>query len=177
MLSGDLTTNNLKKLAEDNQHALFPETDKDQSWNKPTTKKRYYLTFPFYPFRTLSPRHLWRVAANGSGKSLFEFDANAPIMPANTQMDIVFTKRNTTNFINYMLPLAIAPDLGAQKSKLTAVERAAALSFVINVPRTGENAQGTEERTMIIKRVEINIADMYLQVSVIIKHLWGEKVS
>lgn len=162
-----MSPRNLNAIAT-KQEALFPETVKDRLWQTPTAKKRYNLAFPFYPFRTLCPRdlHLISSTSSSAGKNLFEFDPTAPLFPANTQLDIVFTKRNTTNFLNYMLPIKLDINLGNREESLTETQRQAATSFVVQTIREGGG--GFDEKTYIITSVDINISDMYLQVMVIL---------
>lgn len=150
MLSGDLAPNNRSKLHSTQQKILFPETTQDAIWEKSDLVKRYHLSFPFFPFRTLCPRDLNQMLA--STKDLHpSIDPTSPIFPANTQLNITFHKRNITNFLPYMLPYNIISDVGSHNNKLTNAQLTTILTFNTN---------------WVVKSVSIDVKDMYLQVRV-----------
>lgn len=158
LLSGDLTTNNIPKIAQDKQTAYFPETPTDRIWLTPDRVKRYHLNFPFYPFRTLCPRDM-----QFAFKSPQEFDPTSPIFPANTQLNIIFHRRRNIDFLLSMIPYALNPNLGSTSNELSLVQRAAATSFSLSTDANPPVV--TEQR---IQRVDISIQNMYLQVQAIV---------
>lgn len=160
LLSGDLSSQKILYRFENEFHKeYFHDITVEKNWENTDTVRRYYLNFPFYPFRTLCPRDL-SMLSNQSTK-LYEFDSTSPMFPANTQVNLVFNKRKRTNFINSMLPYAIDPTTGTKNEALTAEERNQAASFKVITPK----ADGTVEVvSFIIKRVDITIKNMYLQV-------------
>ena len=155
LLSGDLDLSTLTRLPNAKQKTLFPENDVDVSYSKMNWVKKYYLKFPFYPFRTLCPREV-----NMSTSKSNEFDNTSPVFPANTQINFVFQKRKKKNFLKYMLPLKLDPSLGTNSKELTAEQFAQTLTFTA-APATGA-AVGIR---YVITRVDIDVKDMYMQVS------------
>lgn len=154
----------MTKIADNYQKALFPEAVTDNVWEKANYVKRYYLSFPFYPFRTLCPRYLNMLATMGGSAAKvnnFEFDPTSPMIPANTQINIVFNKRNITNFLPYMLPYNLDGNLGTSQDSLSQAEKLAATKF--SLATVGENRQVTTKHYHI-KQVAISIKDIYLQV-------------
>jgi hypothetical protein len=133
---------------------------KDSPWENVTTFKHHYLSFPFYPFRTLAPRDLIGLKLN---KTQHEFDSSSPIIPANTQINCVFTRRNIKKLINYLLPFNLDMELGTSLNQLTAEKRKTALTFTTFTPVAG--AQPTRH-SYVISDVSIVINDMYLQVPI-----------
>ena len=158
LLSGDLS--DLTKVPE-KQRVQFPEAAAEESWSRdPRWVKKYFLKFPFYPFRTLCPRDL------GAITKTLNFDNASPIFPANTQLDLVFQKRKKTNFLKYMLPFNLNPNLGTSQSTCTAEEYTNALTF------TQPATAGAVAVTYIIERVDINVTNMYLQVGYTHTHFY-----
>ena len=158
LLSGDLS--DLTKVPE-KQRVQFPEAAAEESWSRdPRWVKKYFLKFPFYPFRTLCPRDL------GAITKTLNFDNASPIFPANTQLDLVFQKRRKTNFLKYMLPFNLNPNLGTRQSTCTAEEYTNALTF------TQPATAGAVAVTYIIERVDINVTNMYLQVGYTHTHIF-----
>lgn len=148
----------------------------DEIWTtNPAPVKRYYLNFPMYPFRTLCPRDMTMLHAKPN-----EFDGSSPLFPAHTQINFLFRKRKSTNFLNFMLPLTLAPQLGSTANVLTQEEKDAACRFTIRTPGVaGRPAVAAADGVAavaavaaipatvtryIINRVTINVNDMYLQV-------------
>jgi len=146
-------------VTKNHQSRLFPGVAKDSPWENVTTFKRHYLSFPFYPFRTLAPRDLIGLKLNGNKH---EFDSSSPIIPANTQINCVFTRRNIKKLINYLLPFNLDMELGTSVNQLTAEKRKTSLTFTTFTPVAG--AQPIRH-SYVISDVSIVINDMYLQVN------------
>jgi hypothetical protein len=152
-----MLSNKLLQLSTEKQFKIFPETVKDKSWEKTEEKKKYFLNFPFYPFRTLNPRSLNLLAS--STKS-HESEYSTPLFPAHTQLNLVFQKRKKTNFLPNMLPYKLDASYGSSKKNLTDEQFKQATSF--SVVTREDNADVTKNYN--IKRVDIKVHDMYLQV-------------
>jgi hypothetical protein len=167
-LSGDLK--DLTKVAENTQTNLFPGQSKDRPWEDVDRYKRYHLSFPFYPFRTLCPREMNSLKLTQK----HEFDPSSPIIPANTQVNFVFSRRDTAKLINYMLPFNLNMEMGPFSATLSQDQRKEATTFtVITPPAAGAAADAEATRTSyVISKVEINIKDMYLQVHYLYYTLW-----
>ena len=117
-----------------------------------------------YPFRTLCPRDAQNLLGNS------EFDQTSPIFPANTQLNIKFTRRPVANLLNYMLPTNLNLDLGASHDALNQDQRNAGLNYTV----TTVNADGAAVNTQYtITGITVNIQDMYLQVSGVVVVLFG----
>jgi len=150
----------LKSQITEKQSTLFPESVKDTPWETNTTVKRYYLQFPYYPFRTLNTRDL-----TGLGP-ISEFNSSSPIFPANTQININFKRRNMESLLNFMLPYNLNYKKGSSAASLTLAERTTALTF--SVPNAAAVAPAAPFKDYVITGVEIVLKDIYLQV-------WGRK--
>lgn len=146
------------------QPLFFPESSEETPWSKNELVKRYYLQFPMFPFRTLNPR-----SVNLISSKLNEFDATSPLFPANTQMNILFKKRKKNNFINFMLPFQLDPNLGSLANIMTAQKKQDACS--INLKTIVEGAEVVQK--WVIGRVDINVKDMYLQVMAGSLKIWN----
>lgn len=166
LLSGDLSVSNLPKLVEDKQKILFPETAADRFYADATKVKRYYLSLPFYPFRTLGPRDLQNYTGLVSHRHSFDYNPISPLFPANTQLDIVLKMRKDRNFLPYMLPYQLDQSYGSSQSRLTVDQQKNALKFttVTKTPAQGDAPATETTNTFIITKVEIDIKDIYLQV-------------
>lgn len=149
LLSGDLV--NPLSLAKEKQKQLFSQPQKDSPWSNLNQYKRYYLSFPFYPFRTLCPRDLFSFPGNHN-----EFDSSSPIFPANTQINLVFKRRKIDDLLNYLLPCNLNIDKGSTVNTLTSAERTHALTFKV--------AGLTGSTSYEIIKAEIVIKAMHLQV-------------
>ncbi len=68
-------------------------------WIDATALKRYNLTFPFYPFRTLAPRdmHLFRQSGG-------QFEPSSPLFPAHTQINLTFKRRDKKDLLDSWCP-------------------------------------------------------------------------
>jgi hypothetical protein len=124
LLSGDYKNFDAKTFIREHQATLFPvESEIGKPWTKIDVPSRYYLSFPCYPFRTLTPRDLVLMSLKPT-----DFDATSPIFPANTQIDIVFKKRNTLNYLNYLHAFQIDPTWGPNKKNITSDNRSTILT-------------------------------------------------
>jgi len=114
--------------------------------------RRYYASFPCYPFRTLCPRD----ADQMLGGSVF--DQNSPVIPAHTQINAKFTRRPAEQLLNWMLPSNLDYDLGSRARGLDDGQRRSALNFtaLANIVNTQYQITG----------MEVVIRDLYLQVRI-----------
>jgi hypothetical protein len=151
LLSGDLDmTKDLYKMHE---KTLFPGDETSHSFAN-NKYRRHMLSFPMYPFRTLCPRDAYNMNILKGGNS--EFDQTSPLLPANTQLNIKFTRRPAAHLLSYMLPTNLNLNLGASHNALTQTERNNALNFTVTTP---------VDTQYTITGIAINIQNMYLQVS------------
>jgi hypothetical protein len=162
---------NPKKMTEIHT-TLFPLQNNDEPWlHNENCFKRHFLSFPQFPFRTLHPRNVNTYFPNDQ-----TFNSSSPIFPANTQINIIFKRRQIKNLINYILPTNLNYLYGSQKSTLDADERRTALSFTLKeaAPAPAPAAVGAVVAPPApdvfvdwdITNVEINIKDLYLQVNI-----------
>ena len=168
---------NPKKMSEIHT-ALFPLEDDNEPWlHNENCFKRHFLSFPQFPFRTLHPRNVNTYFPNDQ-----TFNSSSPIFPANTQINIIFKRRQKKSLINYLLPTNLNYLYGSQKSTLDADERETALSFSLYEPAPAPApAPAADDDDDIVAPapapaadnvlvdwdiidVEINIKDLYLQV-------------
>jgi hypothetical protein len=168
---------NPKKMTEIHT-ALFPLEDDNEPWlHNENCFKRHFLSFPQFPFRTLHPRNVNTYFPNDQ-----TFNSSSPIFPANTQINIIFKRRQKKSLINYLLPTNLNYLYGSQKSTLDADERETALSFSLYEPAPAPApAPAADDDDDIVAPapapaaddvlvdwdiidVEINIKDLYLQV-------------
>ena len=155
LLSGALA--DLANVAELYQKGTyFTKDDGATPWTTPNTIKRYHLSLPFYPFRTLSPRELHLRKQIPS-----EFDVASPLFPANTQINFTL-KRRMGNVLNFMLPLNLDSFIGSNREILTAAERTTATTFRVNVP--GVAGALAVQQNWTITSVNIVLNDIYMQV-------------
>jgi hypothetical protein len=168
---------NPKKMTEIHT-TLFPLEDNNEPWlHNEKCFKRHFLSFPQFPFRTLHPRNVNTYFPNDQ-----TFNSSSPIFPANTQINIIFKRRQKKSLINYLLPTNLNYLYGSQKSTLDADERETALSFSLYEPAPAPApAPAADDDDDIVAPapapaaddvlvdwdiidVEINIKDLYLQV-------------
>jgi hypothetical protein len=147
-----------KTLANMHEKTLFPGSATAHQYVN-TKYRRHLLSFPMYPFRTLCPRDAHYMLGDNS-----DFDQTSPLFPANTQLNIKFTRRPVANLLNYMLPTNLNLDRGAASESLTVDERAAALNFTVTAPAVGDAEPVVTQYS--ITGIAINVQTMYLQVSV-----------
>jgi hypothetical protein len=147
-----------KTLANMHEKTLFPGSATAHQYVN-TKYRRHLLSFPMYPFRTLCPRDAHYMLGDNS-----DFDQTSPLFPANTQLNIKFTRRPVANLLNYMLPTNLNLDRGAASESLTVDERAAALNFTVTAPAVGDDEPVVTQYS--ITGIAINVQNMYLQVSV-----------
>ena len=150
-LSGSLKT--LKEIPKLQKESYFPENITDEPWTDSTVLKRYNLTFPYYPFRTLAPRdmHLNRQSSTA-------FEPHAPLFPAHTQIDLTFKRRQKVNLIDFMLPLNLTPTKGSESGTLTETERNETLAY-------GGPGQNPATKHSVVS-VTVSLNDVYLLVSI-----------
>ena len=155
LLSGTLTK--LGDVAARHQKVYFPEDASTLPWTKTDQVKRYRLSFPFYPFRTLCPRELVQARMPPSA-----FGTSSPLFPAHTQLNITMKRRTGKDFLDFMLPENLAVKAGNTVSTLTVAQRQEATQFSVTTPGVGEApATVTSYR---IKSVAVTLKDAYLQV-------------
>ena len=125
----------------------------DSPWIDATATKRYGLTFPFYPFRTLTPRELYRsrVSANSGGET------NSPLIPAHVQLNFCFKRRAGPSFLNQMLIEQLPVRAGSLRQDLTADERRLALTY-------GGDAADAANPPYTITDVRVKLKNVWLQV-------------
>ena len=181
---------NPKKMSEIHT-ALFPLEDDNEPWlHNENCFKRHFLSFPQFPFRTLHPRNVNTYFPNDQ-----TFNSSSPIFPANTQINIIFKRRQKKSLINYLLPTNLNYLYGSQKSTLDADERQTALSFSLYEPAPAPApAPAADDDDDIvapapapaaddvlvdwdITDVEINIKDLYLQVYIYVTVIWPKNIN
>jgi hypothetical protein len=150
LLSGDME--NLPTIMKEKQKHFHPEEDSTAPFTAVDQIKRYYMSLPFYPFRTICPRDV----AMYPKMSSTNFNYSSPIFPANTQINFVLQRRKNTNFIDFMLPFNLNSQLGHASNELTAAQRTVATTFSV-----GTGALKVEH---VISKVEIKLNSLYLQV-------------
>ena len=154
LLSGTLST--IGNVASEHQKVYFPEPKSIEPWTKTNQVKRYRLSFPFYPFRTLCARELVRSKTPPS-----PFDPSSPLFPAHTQLNITMKRRTDRNFLNFMLPENLSTLRGSAVSTLTEDERSTATRFTA----VTQNAAGEAVNTIYkILSVSVTLRAAYLQV-------------
>ena len=83
-------------------------------------------------------------------------------------MNLTFKRRETRNFLNYLLPEDLNQIAGGIKDRLTADERTIATSFEVagEAKRTAGATEASAVRVIYaIESVEIKLIDVYLQVN------------
>jgi hypothetical protein len=156
LLSGTLTK--LGDVAARHQKVYFPEDMTTRPWQQVGQVKRYRLSFPFYPFRTLCPRELVQSKMLPS-----PFDASSPLFPAHTQLNITMKRRPGRDFLNFMLPDNLNVLAGTTVGNLTDVQRATATQFRVTTPAVDEDTPAVHVDYRI-KSVSVTLVDAYLQV-------------
>jgi len=155
LLSGTLTK--IGDVAAKHQKVYFPEDRSTAPWTRTTQVKRYRLSFPFYPFRTLCPRELVQAKMLPS-----TFDPSSPLFPAHTQLNITLKRRADRNFLNCMLPENINTLAGSSEAALTPAQRATAVEFRVTTPGVAPAPATVVDYR--IKSVAVNLQSVYLQV-------------
>ncbi len=140
LLSG--TYRKLGDVAAKHQKVYFPEEISTNPWTHTNQIKRYPLSFPFFPFRTLCPRELVQSKMLPS-----PFEPASPLFPAHTQINIAFKRRTERNFLDFMLPENLPVTTGSSVGSLTQDERNQAVQFrtavaVINAGAAAAAAAG-----------------------------------
>ena len=111
------------------------------------------------PFSNPLPQDAHHMLGGGNN----EFDQTSSLFLANTQLNIIFTRRPATNLLNYMLPTNLNLNLGAANENLTVDQRATALNFSVTAPAVGDADPVVTQYN--ITGIAVNIQNMYLQVS------------
>ena len=129
----------------------FPEDAKESPWIDATAVKRYNLTFPFYPFRTLAPRdmHLFRQSGG-------QFEPSSPLFPAHTQINLTFKRRDKKDLLDFMVPEKLDPLKGSKGGTMTVSDRNESLKF------GGPLLSPTVPNT--VRSVTVKLNDAYLVV-------------
>jgi hypothetical protein len=129
----------------------FPEDAKESPWIDATAVKRYNLTFPFYPFRTLAPRdmHLFRQSGG-------QFEPSSPLFPAHTQINLTFKRRDKKDLLDFMVPEKLDPLKGSKGGTMSVSDRNASLKF------GGPTLSPTVPNT--VRSVTVKLNDAYLVV-------------
>lgn len=112
--------------------------------------RRFYASFPIYPFRNVNPRDADRLLSGS------QFDQNSPMLPAHTQINAKFTRLPRAKLINWMLPSNLDYDKGSTDRGLSVDERKSALNFTV--------IRGNANDQYLITNVDVVIKDLYLQV-------------
>lgn len=112
--------------------------------------RRFYASFPIYPFRNVNPRDADRLLSGS------QFDQNSPMLPAHTQINAKFTRLPRAKLINWMLPSNLDYDKGSTDRGLSVDERNSALNFTV--------IRGNANDQYLITNVDVVIKDLYLQV-------------
>jgi len=119
------------------QKIYFPQKTQDSPWTQITSYKRYGLTMPCYPFRTLSHRELF-LRQTKPPSNRFNTAASC-LFPANTQLNVTFHRRPlSTNFLDFLLPENLDTTQGSLTGSLTTEQRKQATRF--SVPATAAPA-------------------------------------
>lgn len=157
-------------LHKNHQQVLFPESVKTSPYTKTTAVKRYHLSFPSYPFRTLCSRELYRTKMLPS-----EFDVSSPLIPAHTQMHISIKRREpnaTSGFLNQLLGYNLSDITGSGFDFLNPETRKTAVSFTrmmreVETPAADgvEAKYKTVSKDFEIKKVAVVLKNVKLLVS------------
>ena len=125
LLSG--TYRKLGDVASKHQKVYFPEANINQPWQHANQIKRYRLSFPFFPFRTLCSRELVLSKMLPS-----PFEPTSPLFPAHTQINLCFKRKSERNFLDCMLPENLPVVRGSIGGTLTEAERNTATRYRAN---------------------------------------------
>ncbi len=158
LMSEGTAPTKLGDVAARHQKVYFPEDMTTRPWQQVGQVKRYRLSFPFYPFRTLCPRELVQSKMLPS-----PFDASSPLFPAHTQLNITMKRRPGRDFLNFMLPDNLNVLAGTTVGNLTDVQRATATQFRVTTPAVDEDTPAVHVDYRI-KSVSVTLVDAYLQV-------------
>jgi len=150
LLSGDMLIPT-KRAAIHNEGVLSSEGETNPEQYAANKFRRFFLSFPIYPFRNVNPRDADRLLKGSS-----EFDHNSPMIPAHTQINAKFVRLPKAKLINWMFPSNLDYDKGSTSRKLTQQQRNDALEFTVM------QAAGNEQYS--ITKVDVVINDLYIQV-------------
>ena len=146
--------NTVDIVGQQSEARLFDTTG--TPWTNLISSRRYYLSFPFYPFRTLCPREMATFQSNKHLADKMDYDNASCLLPAHTQMSVTLKRRNIENYLDFMLPFNLTGLAGSLASTLTEAQRNTAVTF----QKTVANAQVNTKITAV--NIVINAA--YLQV-------------
>ena len=141
-----------KRAAIHNEGVMSSEGETNPELYAANKFRRFFLSFPIYPFRNVNPRDADRLL-KGS-----EFDQNSPMIPAHTQINAKFVRLPKAKLINWMFPSNLDYDKGSTKRNLTARQRESALEYTVMREAPGANEQYQ------ITGVDVVIKDLYIQV-------------
>jgi hypothetical protein len=167
-----MSSNYTEKIFDKQRPVFFSGADADAPWTDTDAATRFYLNFPFYPFRTLNPRDtvILRPSKSSSPSSLsfnsgMDFDYASCLLPAHTQLSITMKRRR--ELLNYMVPMQLVPTMGDNSDRMTQDERQAALTFTVTQPPAVGAAAGAPavRITYRITSVQVTLDDMVLLVS------------
>jgi hypothetical protein len=167
-----MSSNYTEKIFDKQRPVFFSGADADAPWTDTDAATRFYLNFPFYPFRTLNPRDtvILRPSKSSSPSSLsfnsgMDFDYASCLLPAHTQLSITMKRRR--ELLNYMVPMQLVPTMGDNSNSMTQDERQAALTFTVTQPPAAGAAAGAPavRITYRITSVQVTLDDMVLLVS------------
>ena len=167
-----MSSNYTEKIFDKQRPVFFSGADADAPWTDTDAATRFYLNFPFYPFRTLNPRDtvILRPSKSSSPSSLsfnrgMDFDYASCLLPAHTQLSITMKRRR--ELLNYMVPMQLVPTMGDNSNTMTQGERQAALTFTVLQPPAVGAAAGAPPVaiTYRITSVQVTLDDMVLLVS------------
>jgi hypothetical protein len=167
-----MSSNYTEKIFDKQRPVFFSGADADAPWTDTDAATRFYLNFPFYPFRTLNPRDtvILRPSKSSSPSSLsfnsgMDFDYASCLLPAHTQLSITMKRRR--ELLNYMVPMQLVPTLGDHSNSMTQDQRQAALTFTVTQPPADGAAAGAPavRITYRITSVQVTLDDMVLLVS------------
>jgi len=150
LLSGDMLIPT-KRAAIHNEGVLSSEGEANPEQYAANKFRRFYASFPIYPFRNVNPRDADRLLKGSS-----EFDHNSPMIPAHTQINAKFVRLPKAKLINWMFPSNLDYDKGSTSRRLTQQQRNDALEFTVM------KAAGNEQYS--ITKVDVVINDLYIQV-------------
>jgi len=143
--------NPMTKIAPLQKNCYFPEPSANAPWADVSVINRFNLTFPYYPFRTLSPRdmHLTRQAGT-------PFETSSPLFPAHTQLNLTFKRKSKKDLLDYMVAEKLKTELGNTTGRMTEAQRQEALAY------GGPGLNPAAPHTVLSVRVKLD--DIYLMV-------------
>jgi hypothetical protein len=155
LLSGSLA--DLDGVWSQFQKEAYFNDQKVKPWEEPLLVKRYNMSFPMFPFRTLAPRELMITKTLGS--------ETGAIFPAHTQISCMFTRRDPgMDFFDFMLPQNLDVIEGSKSPVLSAANKSNSRTFTTKV--------GDINTQCLIKKVVVELENVYLQVRTLLSVLY-----